>query len=153
MYASLLFVHSWVRWLVLILLVVRIGVAAAGWMQGRPRSGLDKGIGIAAVSALDLQLLLGLALYATSPLLRVAMSDMGAAMKDAALRFWSVEHGPMMVLAVVMAHVAQAMSKKAKEDAKGHRIAAIGTTLALVVILISIPWPFRAAVGRALFAM
>jgi len=153
MFATILILHSWLRWFVLFALVARIGVAGAAWAQGRTRSGIDKGIGIATVAILDLQLLIGLTVYGTSPTVRGALQNMGAAMKDSTLRFWAVEHISMMILAVVIAHIAQALAKKATDDAKSHRIALIGNAIALITVLAAIPWPFREGIGRALFQL
>ena len=58
--------------------------------------------GLFAVTALDLQMLLGLILYlALSPNMRPILDNFGGAMKDPALRFWAVEHIAAMMGAVV----------------------------------------------------
>lgn len=146
----LLLLHSLLRWVVLILLVGRAGASLAAMGSGAPWAPLHRKLGLAALIATDLQLLLGIGLYAMSPLVSAALSDMGAAMKDPGLRFWAVEHPTTMVLAVVAAHVGHALSKRGKTPATQHRAAAIGAVVTLVLLAAGIPWPWREAVGRAL---
>jgi putative Ca2+/H+ antiporter (TMEM165/GDT1 family) len=90
---------------------------------------------------MDLQLLSGLILYFfLSPITKLAMSDFGAAMKDAGLRFYAVEHISMMLIAVVLVHIGRAKSKKAKTDSGKFKIATIFFLIALVLMLAAIPW-------------
>ena len=99
-------------------------------------------IGAWFVGSLDLQLLLGLILYIfLSPFTREAWGDMAATMRNAPLRFFAVEHITGMIIAVALAHVGRAKTKKATDAAQRHRIALIFYALALVVIVLSIPWP------------
>lgn len=142
MYTFVLALHSLVRWVVLVLAVVAIVRAWWGWLGGKPWSGVQKGLNVGLVSALDLQLLLGLWLYAVlSPLTQAAFQNFGGAMKSGPLRFWAVEHIGLMIVAIVLAHVGQALSKRAPTDAGRYKRAAIFFTLALVAILVAIPWP------------
>ena len=91
----------------------------------------------------DLQLLLGLGLYALSPTVHSAMADMAGAMKDASLRFWAVEHLSLMLLAVVFIHIGRAGSRrKGPSDRLRHRKAAIFFGLALAAIFLAMPWPW-----------
>jgi hypothetical protein len=63
---------------------------------------------------------------------------MAVAMKDASLRYWTVEHLAMMIFALVLITVGHARAKKAAEAAAKHRTVAIFYGLALVVILAAI---------------
>jgi hypothetical protein len=92
----------------------------------------------------------GLLLYFVySPFTAAAMQDFGAAMRDPGLRFWAVEHTFGMALAIVLAHVGRVRVRKADASRK-HRLAAIFFGLALIAILVSIPWPGTAN-GRPLW--
>lgn len=146
MYGFLLPLHSILRWVVLALALWAIVEALRGRASGQyvGRSGLLFTIG------LDVQLLLGLALYFTSPTVAVALSDLGTAMKAAPLRFWAVEHSMGMVLALVFAHGARVLARKADSQRAAAGRGLIGFAVALVLILASIPWPFRKAIARAL---
>jgi hypothetical protein len=63
------------------------------------------------------------------------MANMGLAMKEPALRFWTVEHAIVMILAVVLITIGRAKSKKAATDELKHKKGAIFYTLALLLIL------------------
>jgi hypothetical protein len=98
------------------------------------------------VSTLDLQLLLGLALYVwLSPLTSVAMQDFGSAMGNPVLRFWAVEHLTGMMVAIVLAHIGRVRVRKATDSVRRHKLAAVFAGLALLAILATIPWPGTAA--------
>lgn len=147
-FGLILTLHSLLRWLVLGAGILAFGLALRGWLGGRAWTATDDKAGRVWTLALDIQLLLGLLLYFISPYVRQAMGDMAAAMGDPALRFWSVEHAFMMLVALVFAHIGRARSRRAAEDSARHRQAAIWYGLALLLIFLAIPWPFRAAVGR-----
>jgi hypothetical protein len=138
-YLTILAVHSWVRWLVLIsglLAVLRAFRAGRGtWGAADDRAGFW------FVMLLDLQVLIGLALYVwLSPITHEAFRDMGAAMKSSSLRFWAVEHIFGMLIAVAFAHVGRVRIRKA-EPARRRRLAVIFFGLAVLAMLASIPWP------------
>jgi hypothetical protein len=138
-YALTLFLHSWLRWAVLltgVLLLVRTA-RGRGW---RP---LDQRAGVAFLAALDLQVLLGLLLYfVVSPLTPKSFADLRAFMPVAPLRFFAVEHFAGMLVALVAAHVGWARGKRAPSDAVRHRRVLVGVAVALLAILASIPWPW-----------
>ena len=92
--------------------------------------------------ALDLQLLVGLLLHlGLSPLTQMAFENVAAAMRSPSLRFWAVEHPFGMVIALVLVHVVRVRIRKAATDVSRHKLAAILFGIALVVILLSSPWP------------
>lgn len=154
MYAWTLFLHSTLRWLALLALVGSFGRSASGWLTGRPADQTDRRLGLVATILVDVQLLVGLALYlALSPITHAAFQDFGGAMKDPVQRFWAVEHIAGMAIAWVLIHVAAVLAKKASSDAGRLRALAVGNGLALLLILASIPWPFRGAVGRPWFTV
>jgi len=142
MHMLLLAIHSLLRWGVLILGLVAAGRGVAGWRSGRTWHAADAAWGSRFAILLDIQLLVGLVLYAaTSAITRMAFENMGAAMANPALRYWAVEHTTGMVIGVALAHVGRARIRKAATDAQRHRTAAIFFGLAILVILASIPWP------------
>lgn len=142
MYPVVLSLHSWLRWVVLLAGLVALIRAVSGSSGRRPWTAGDDRVGAAFVGALDLQLVLGLLLYAwLSPITSAAFADMGAAMKVSAMRFWLVEHLFGMVVAVALAHVGRTRIRRAIDAPRRHRLAAIFFGLALLVIVITIPWP------------
>lgn len=144
MYGVVLMVHSLLRWLVLIVLAARALRGAQAGISGEVYGALDRRLSLAAIVLVDLQVLLGFALYfGLSPKAAAALADFGAAMKDPVLRFWAVEHLTSMLLALVAIHVGHAVGKRAATPAAGHRAGAIGAGLALALVLAGIPWAFR----------
>lgn len=142
MHTGVLALHSLLRWLVIVAGLVAVFRGVTGWQTRRGWTASDGVWGLWFTIALDIQLLLGVVLYAvTSPVTRVALQDMGAAMANPVLRFWAVEHAFGMVVALALAHIGRVRIRKASGDAQRHRTAAIFFTLALLAVLISIPWP------------
>ncbi|MDX1414914.1 MAG: hypothetical protein R3293_12035 [Candidatus Promineifilaceae bacterium] len=141
MYNLILIIHNLLRWLVLIFGVLAVIRAFYGWFGKKARAEIDDRLGLGFTVSLDIQLLLGLLLYFFfSPITRTAFQDFGAAMADADLRFFAVEHILMMVIAVVLVHIGRALSRRADSDAGKHKKAAIFFTLGLLVVLAAIPW-------------
>ena len=141
MYIGFLQLHSTLRWLLLVCLVITLVKYMAGWQGNQPWKKLDNVLGIVLTSLMDLQLITGLALYFfLSPITNKALSDFGAAMKDDNLRFYAVEHFSLMILAVVLVHIGLLKSKKASTDASKFRTASIYYLIALIVIFVAIPW-------------
>jgi hypothetical protein len=142
LYAIVLFAHSLLRWVILpaaVFLCVRSFLAAR---NGRSWGRGDEKLHVVLVSTIDLQFLLGLLLYAfLSPFSRAFFEDVQGSMKDAGVRFFAVEHVIGMLIAIVVLHIGRARSKRATADARRHRVVWITTLIALVLILLSIPWP------------
>jgi hypothetical protein len=151
MYLVTLYLHSWLRYLVLGLGLWLLIAAARGKSRGDWTPG-DERLHVRFLAVLDTQFLLGLLLYfVLSPITAAAMSNMGAAMKDANLRFYAVEHLATMLLAVAAAHIGRARSKR-KAGAARHKTTLIAQIIWLVLTLLAIPWPFLDT-GRPLFRM
>src|SRR5690554_2994764 len=126
MYTGLLHTHNLFRWLVLIALILAVLFAFIGWMGKKEWSKKDKITGLVLTIFMDIQFLIGLILYAfVSPFTKAAFADFGAAMKNADLRFYAVEHILVMVIALVFVHVGKSKSKKAVESSRKLRAAAI----------------------------
>lgn len=136
-------IHSWTRWLVLILALVVIFKAVSGWLGKKPFEKQDNILGASFVGSMHLQLLLGLLLYFVfSPMGLNAINELGmkAVMKNAEMRYWAVEHISIMILAVVLAQVGRSLSKKASDSVAKHKKSAIFYSVALVLVLSRIPW-------------
>ncbi|MET0343940.1 MAG: hypothetical protein ABW252_23195 [Polyangiales bacterium] len=150
MYSTLLWIHSWWRWAIVIAVALALFEAWSGWLGGRHHGKRSRILNAAAVGTMDLQLLVGAVLYFISPLTSTAFANMGAAMKNPPLRFFTVEHGPTMVLVLVLMHLGSARAKRGATDTARHRTAAIWFTVATVLMLLAVPWPSY-DVGRPLF--
>ncbi len=149
-YAPLLLLHSWLRWVALLLLVVVCVRNVRGWLGRRDFERRDERLHVALIAAVDTQLLAGLSLYlVASPLVRAFLADSGGAMRDSTLRFFGLEHPTMMLLGVVLLHLGRRASKRAAAGPVRHRRVALWNGAAVLVLCAGIPWPFLPA-GRPL---
>ncbi len=141
MYIGLLHLHNTLRWLVLLVALVTLLKYFMGWFSQKEWKKSDNIIGIIFTSIMDLQLLSGLVLYFfVSPITKAAFQDFGAAMKNADLRFYAVEHSLMMLIAVALVHIGRSKSKKAALPRKKFGISLVFFGIAYLVILAGIPW-------------
>lgn len=147
LYSTLLLLHSYWRWIVLVVAVGAIMISYAGWMRDLPAKPWAKLSRLSFIIVLDLQFLLGLLLYLSSPLVREAWKNFGAAMKDADLRFYSVEHTLCMIVGLALAHIGSARCKRMAFSKAAHLKLAIWYSVSLIVIVIGTPW------SRPLFRM
>ncbi len=92
-----------------------------------------------------LQLVIGLILYSISP--KVLLKDIGSTMKDPLFRFFAVEHLIGMLIAIIIITIGRSKSKKINEDIKKHKIIFVYYLIGLVIIFMSIPWPFLKSFG------
>jgi hypothetical protein len=138
---SVLTLHSWLRWIVVLAGLVAFLRAVSGASGRKPWKLSDDRAGFWFIVALDVQLLIGLLMYFfLSPVTMSALSDFGGAMKTSSVRFWAVEHPFGVLLGVALAHIGRARARKT-DSFRRHRVAAIFFGLALAAILASIPWP------------
>lgn len=144
MYALTLWVHSWLRWLVVEVALVACARALRGQRRRSPWSSTDERWTQLFLGALNLQFLLGLLLYVwLSPIVRAALRDSGAAMTSAVLRFFAIEHITAMIIAIAVAHTGLSRARKLGADTARHRRTWMAIGLFLLCVVIGIPWPFR----------
>jgi hypothetical protein len=136
---ALLHTHNLLRWIILILAVLTLVKAAQGLSGTRPYAPTRK-IGVMFMASLHLQLLLGLALFMTSPLIAAARADMQAAMAARDIRFFIAEHPTLMVVATIVATIGSIVAKNAADDRAKHRKLLVFTAIAVLLMLAGIPW-------------
>jgi hypothetical protein len=142
-YELLVSIHSIGRWVVLLLLLFAIfNHLIAG---KRPYIGSDAKTGLFLTVTADIMLLIGLVLYFAGPwgYQQIAENGMGAAMKNPTSRFYGIEHLVGMIIAIALLHIGKVQGKKSISDRAKHRRSLIFYSLALLIILVTIPWPFR----------
>jgi hypothetical protein len=149
-YPTVLTIHSWLRWVVLLL------GAAATYNAFRHRADTaERPRGqrwdTFFMVALDLQVLFGLLLHlGLSPFTREAMNNVGAVLGDPRLRFWAITHITMMFVAVVAVRAGRvlAMSGRTSHVRRSGRYICFG--IALLAMVAGVPWPGLSN-GRPLF--
>jgi hypothetical protein len=136
----ILSIHNLFRWVVVLTLIWGLYRAYFGWLGKKPWADSDSRAGMMLTIAYDVQFLLGLILAFISPIIESAFSNLNAAMQVNELRFFAVEHMPMMFLALIFGHVTSVLSRKADHDTLKHRYAALGFTLVAIITVAAIPW-------------
>src|SRR6478736_8782772 len=134
MHSLLLIFHSTIRYFVLIFLLVIIVRSLLGWMNKKEFTKTDDKVSLWLFMLTHTQLLIGLILFFVSPVVIFS----GASMKDAVARYWLVEHGIMMIIAIVLISVARISIKKITDATAKHKRLFTLNTLALVIIIAAI---------------
>ena len=130
--------HSGLRYIVLLLLLAAI--FNAGISEGKNTYGKkDKMINLFAMVFLHIQLLLGLILYFFGN----KVQFIEGWMKMAPLRFYGMEHILLMLIAIVLVTIGRRKAEKETNPRKKHGKIVVWYTIGLILILVSIPWPFR----------
>lgn len=160
MYTLVLTLHSWLRWAALLAGVTATVCSLISPAAPDPsRSGAETGggthradrSGLIFLIIVDVQMLLGLLLYfALSPFTSTALKDFGAAMRDPGLRFWAVEHGSLMLLAVVLVHIGRVLARRARTPGSKRLRQGLSFGLATMAMIVATPWPGLPN-GRPLF--
>ncbi len=129
----LFFLHSLWRWVVLAVAIITIVKLAMGLIGRKSWSNTDNLLGLAFTTVFDIQLLLGLIVYA------------GTFMNLHPLRWYptiarlSMEHVTLMILALVVVHVVWMRVKKQSTDSKKFRTGLIGFGVSLLMIAAAVP--------------
>jgi hypothetical protein len=135
--------HSIVRYFVLIMIIVLVFKSLAGWLGKAAYTPSDNKISLFTLIATHTQFLLGIILYFVSPFVRFSSDTMS----DPHLRYWTMEHVTMMLIAVVLITVARSTSKKIVDDVARHRRLFILNAIALLIILAGIGMSGRGFFG------
>lgn len=149
MYNFVLHLHSGLRWLVLLLLLIVIYRSLTA--GNRPFTTADKKYVLYAMILCDIMLLIGLYQWFIGPwgLSAIENNGMKDIMKSPTLRFFVIEHPIGMLIGIIMVHIGKAYSKKNLPDKVKHKRTLLFFGLALLIIIVSLPWPFReAGLGR-----
>src|SRR5262245_9534958 len=151
MYASALWLHSWLRWAVLLTGLVAWFRAISGKTARRPWTPQDELWGLLLTVSVDLQFLVGLVLYIfLSPITRLGLRNFAAAMQINVARFFTIEHVIGMVVGIALVHIARVKIRKTADANRKHRLAMILYGIALILITNPPPWPGM-PVSRPLF--
>ncbi len=130
--------HSGLRWVVLALMIYAI-FNALRKKDFYVKS--DRLLNMFAMVSLHIQLVIGLILYFTSA--KVSFVEGWMSEKTGILRFYGMEHISLMIIAIILVTIGHAKAKRAAEPAKKHKTILLFYAIGLILILASIPWPFR----------
>lgn len=146
LYGILKSAHSGWRYIVLILLVVALLQALAGWLGKKGYTEGNRKLNVFTLISAHIQFLFGLILYFLSPLTKGPSSE-------ALFRYWKMEHIAIMLLAVILITVGNSKSKKITDGVAKHKAIAIFFGLALILIIGSIFMMVKNDPSRTLFGI
>jgi membrane protein DedA with SNARE-associated domain len=139
MYEGLIHAHSGLRWIVLALIVWALFKAVTGWSGKKDYQKSDRLAALLALIFTHIQLLIGLALYFFSS----KVSFESGVMESQVLRFYTVEHISMMIIAIALITIGFSTAKRLSDSVARHKRIAITYGVGLLLIIAAIPWPFR----------
>lgn len=140
MYTGLVHTHNLLRWVIVVTLVWSLINAFKG------KNGKET---LILMISSHVMLLVGLVQWVGGEwgLKRIKELGMGEAMKNAAIRFFAVEHSLMMVIAVVLITIGHRSAKTGKANTKWFLL----TALLIILLMMPGPWKSDAALQRGLF--
>lgn len=142
MYETIQFIHSYWAYLTLLLIILATLNAFKGLLSKGEYLQKDFRISLFSLIVTHIQVILGLFLFIYSPKAMGAIKNvgMGEVMKDSVLRFSSIEHPLIMIIAVVLITIGYSKHKKKDTSKAKFKTIAIFYGLALLLVLSRIPW-------------
>ena len=133
-YTIFKYIHSGLRFIVVILLLWAIIQSLAGWLGKKTYTEGNRKANLFAMISAHTQLLFGIVLYFLSPLVQFGANTM----KDATTRYWTVEHISMMIIALVLITIGHAKSKRANTPVAKHKAIAIFYIIAVIIVVVAL---------------
>jgi heme A synthase len=130
--------HGGLRYLVLLFLILAIAKSFSA-RKTTDANSTNKPFALIALILCHLQLVLGFGLYFISN----KVNFVEGWMKMKLERFFNMEHALMMVIAIALITIGYSKAKRATDRAKMHSLTWKFYLVGLLIILASIPWPFR----------
>lgn len=120
---TLVTVHSWVRWLVLVAVVLGVVTSVVRY---RSNAKWRESVFQLGVMTVDIQVLIGIAIWIERKGWNYSF-------------FFKILHPSSMLLALVVAHLGLALAKR-RSDVRSYLVIGGSFTISLVLIVAAIPW-------------
>jgi hypothetical protein len=140
MYNIVLSLHHYISFAALLLLALAAVNGLIGSNSEKMFDNKDRKINLFALIATHTMFLLGIILLVVSPVAQTAFADMKLSMKDPILRKSIIEHPFTNIIAVVLATIGNAKSKKSIGNGTKFKASMIYFGLALLLILSRLPY-------------
>ena len=141
------YLHSILRYLILLFAVIVVVQSLVGMMGKSKFKSSNKQTALVLLICCDLQLLFGLLLYYYK-VYAVGLMSGGDVMTDPIKRFWAVEHGIGMIVAIVLVHMGYTVTKKNVDDDRKFKRLFWFVFAELAIFIATIPWEGKHPVGR-----
>ena len=153
MYNGLLHLHNLLRWVILLFLLIALFRHLSGMSGKKAFTSGDRKTGLFLMIAAHITLVVGLYQWFAGNwgYEKIASLGFSGVMKDPASRFFAIEHMVGMLIAIILITIGRGVSKKNLPDTVKHRKSFWYYLVALIIILVSVPWPFREVVARPIF--
>lgn len=138
----LLTLHSYLRYVIIVLAILVVVGAAIGMTNGTAFKDSQKKQALFLMISSDIMLLIGLILYFGNGWFTQLTSNPDA-MKTKGIRQFALEHAVTMIIAWVLVHVGYAKIKNGVGNIAANKTVLIYTSIAIVLILVTIPWANR----------
>jgi hypothetical protein len=141
MYTGLLHSHSGLRYLVITVLGFVALKAIVSMLTNSKFKPIDKTLALITLILTHIQFTIGLILLFVSAKFQW-FKDYSATeiMADSQIRFWSVEHPLLMILAVVGVTIGYSKMKRVEDSRAKFRFLAMFFTIAFAFIMLGLPW-------------
>lgn len=148
MYSTVLILHSFFRWLVFFSLCYAIVRAYRGHLYNSAFSFWDNKVRHWTATIAHIQLILGILIFVKSPIIKYYLSNFKTSLSDWSLTFFGIFHPLMMIVAIIATTIGSAKAKRMKTDKQKFKTMFIWFSVALIIILAAIPWPFSPLANR-----
>lgn len=150
MYYTLLILHNIIRWILFIGMVYALFNSWLALIQNKNFTANDRLLNWLVCTTGLTQMAIGLMLYCISPLTEHFIQHYQEAVHQRSMRFFGMEHSLMMLVSIVLILIGNRKAFQQEQDRMKHRTLAIWYTIALIIIIINIPWPFSPFAARPL---
>jgi hypothetical protein len=141
MYRWLLIAHGLWRWVVILAGGVAVASALWAWRRRQPWQGPSTILGRLFGIAVDIQVLMGAALYLVfSPMTTVVMSVNGVAPRGTDMQFFGATHALIMIGVLFAVHLSAVFVRRGHNDAARLRRSVLCYGLTLLLLLAGVPW-------------
>jgi len=141
MYRWLLVAHGIWRWVVIFAGIAAVVCASWAWQRRATAFGRCAVCGRLFGIAVDIQVLMGAALYLVfSPMTNVAMRINGAAPSGTDMAFIGTTHALSMIAVLIAVHLSAVIVRRGRDDTARLRRSALCYGFTLLLLLIAIPW-------------
>lgn len=144
MYPFFLHLHSIIRYILMFLLLYVLFVSLVKWLQHKPFTKTDNTASLLLFIFTNVQFLAGFVLYL---FLSPWVSFSSSTMSDKMLRYWTVEHITIMIIAVAVISIGRSRSKKQQESAAKFKVLFYTSLIALALIVVGMAFSGRGIIG------
>lgn len=148
MFQTLIFLHSIVRWLLLIALLLAIYMAYKGNRYNAVFSKQANALRHWTATIAHIQLMIGMIVYTQSPIIKYLWKNIQQATQNKDSLFFGLIHIGLMLAAIVVITIGSASAKRKMSDKEKFKTLLVWFTVALFIIIVAIPWPFSPLANR-----